>query len=87
MVVMKHLDRHCVVRSMPFLYDALVSPHGKHAWLYGLRCLSPKYVPRGYLLAERMQPRPGRWRCFALHVASATTKACMDVVLLVPRFH
>jgi hypothetical protein len=58
MVVMKHLDRHCVVRSMPFLYDALVSPHGKHAWLYGLRCLSPKYVPRGYLLVERTQPRP-----------------------------
>jgi hypothetical protein len=59
MVVTKHLNRHREVRSVLFLYDALVSPHGEHAWLYGLRCLSPKCVPRGYLLVERKQARPG----------------------------
>ena len=59
MVVTKHLNRHRVVRSMLFLCDALVSPQGEHAWLYGLRCLSPKCVPRGYLLVERKQARPG----------------------------
>ncbi|KAH7859354.1 hypothetical protein Vadar_030489 [Vaccinium darrowii] len=37
MVVMKHLNRHREVRSMLFVRDALVSPHGEHAWLYGLR--------------------------------------------------
>jgi hypothetical protein len=59
-VVKKHFNRHRVVRSVTFLRDALVFPHGEHAWLYGLRCLSPKCVPRGYLLAERMmQFRPG----------------------------
>jgi hypothetical protein len=58
-VAPKHLNRHREVRSMLFLCDALVSPHGEHAWLYGLRCLSPKCVPRGYLLVERKQARPG----------------------------